>query len=570
VKAEPTFVELFRQRVRATPGAPAIVSDGSVLSYRDVDLASDRLAAVLLEHGLMPGEAVGVSVPRLEVAVCAVLAAMKAGLVVLLLDPEHPVASRIEQVAYARCVLVISDDERKLTHATPNVSPTAQPFAAAVTGTGPAPEDAAYIVYTSGSTGQPKGVVCTHGSLSNVAEAQRRLLHVRAEDRVAINAPVTVDAFYFEITLALGAGACLHVPHGGERQAGPRFRRFLRERDITVLVSTPTKLRTLDPADHKSIRLVVSAGEALDTGLARQWAPGRRLVNAYGPTEATIWTTVADISGTEHEIPLGAAIPGCRVDVLRGDLTDAAADEVGELYISGAGLAIGYLHDPGDDRFIKLRGERAYRTGDRAVRRRDGSLIYVGRDDDQVKVSGFRVELGEVRHHLRQHPQVGDAAVRVDDGRLVAYTTPAGPRAAQAGPEALRQFLESRLPRHKVPASYISLPSLPETTWGKVDLASLPAPAEVSSHSDGGYQAGTPVEQYVMDKVSEMLGRQVDSGDDLFLLGLDSILVARLMNDVNRDLSVELEHIEVFEHPTIDGLAEYIAERSGPSAQVLG
>jgi len=563
MNAGPTFLDLFKWYVRATPDAPAIALSNSTLTYRDVDLASDRMAVVLLEHGVQPQEAVGVSVPQVDVAICAVLAAMKAGAVVLLLDPDHPRTRRIQQVAYARCVLVISDDKHKLTHATPNVAPGMSPAADTVHDPVVIYGSPAYIVYTSGSTGIPKGVVCSHGSLANVALAQRKLLGIRADDRVAVNAPFTVDAFYFEMTLALGAGACLHVPDREQRRAGPAFRRFLRERGITVLVSTPTKLRSLDPADHRSLRLMISAGEALDTGLSRQWAPGRRLVNAYGPTEATIWATLADISGTEPEIGLGTAIPGCRVDVLRSDLTGTGADEVGDLYISGVGLALGYLHDPDNERFIRMPdGRRAYRTGDRAVWHTDGSLIFVGRDDDQVKVSGFRVELGEVQHHLRQHPQVGDAVVRADDGRLVAYTTPASPGGPPAEPGALRRFLADRLPAHMVPTTYVQLPAMPETGWGKVDVASLPTPAEAVSGPDGERPAGTSAEQFLVDRVGEMLGTDVDVADDLFLLGLDSILVAKLMNHVRRELDVELEHIEVFEHPTIASLAEHIAERN--------
>jgi amino acid adenylation domain-containing protein len=569
--APSTFLDVFRQHVHATPDAPALIARDSTLTYGELDLASDRLAAVLRERGVLPQEAVAISVPRVDVAICAVLAAMKARAVVLLLDPEHPHARRLQQVTYARCVVVVSDDEHKLTHATPNVSPAGSPTVATAPAGAAAPGDAAYIVYTSGSTGTPKGVVCSHASLANVVQAQRRLLGVRPDDRVAANAPVTVDAFFFEITLALGAGASLHVPDTAERRAGPPFRRFLTDRGITVLVSTPTKLRSIEPSDHEQVRLVISAGEALDIDLSRRWAPRRRLVNAYGPTETTIWVTIADITGTEREIPLGNAIPGCRVELLRPDLTAADVGEVGELYISGAGLMIGYLHDPRENQFIDTPHGRAYRTGDRAVRRADGSLIFVGRDDEQVKVSGFRIELGEVRHHLLLHPQVRDAAVRVDNGRLVAYTTSTDADAAPTDPDDLRRFLESVLPQHMVPTTYIWLDAMPETGWGKVDIGALPSPAETVSRSGRppGRPVETPIQQFLVDTVGELLDKQVEVDDDLFMLGLNSISVARLMTNVNNSLKVELEHIEVFDNPTIAELAAHIAERSTATTQAL-
>lgn len=566
-----TFLDLFLIQVSATPDAPAIVLTDMTLTYRDVDLASDQIAAVVLERGVLPQEAVAVSVARVDAAICALLGAMKADAAVLLVDPDHPRSRQIQQVTDARCALVISDDAQELTDAMPTVSPGSSPSVKTASGSRAVPGHAAYIVYTSGSTGVPKGVACSHASLANVALAQRGLLDVRPGDRVAVNAPMTVDAFYFEIALALGAGASLHVPDSEQRRPGPQFRRFLHERGITVLVSTPTKLRTLDPADHKGLRLVISAGEALDVGLGGRWAPGRRLVNAYGPTEATIWTTMADISGAEREISLGAAIPGCRVDVLRSDLTQTCADEAGELFISGVGLSLGYLRDPGNDRFVILNGgRRAYRTGDRAVRRSDGSLIFAGRDDDQVKVSGFRVELGEIQHHLRQHDQVGDAVVRVDDGRLVAYVTPPAAGAAQVERHELRGFLEDRLPPHMVPATYVWLPAMPETNWGKVDVASLPTLAQVSSRSGAGRPARTSYEQYLVNKTGEMLRTKVNAEDDLFLLGLESVLIGTLITHVNSDLQVELKEIDVFEHPTIASLAEHIEELKAAARQEIG
>jgi amino acid adenylation domain-containing protein len=423
--------------------------------------------------------------------------------------------------------------------------------------TPPAQGDAAYIVYTSGSTGTPKAVVCEHGALGGVVRAQHELLGVGPGDRVAAIAPQTVDAHIFETTLAICSGAELHIADEDQRHPGLPVRRFLRARQVTVLVATPTTLRTLAPHEHDSLRLVVSAGEAIDPDLARAWAPGRRLVNAYGPTEATIWTTAADIHGDETEISLGSPIPGAHVEVVGPDLSPVGIGEVGELVIGGDGLARGYLNADDGGAFVGTGTDRLYRTGDRVARRADGSLVFVGRDDEQVKLGGLRMEPAEIRHHLLRHPAVRDAAIRVDAGRLVAYVC--GNDGADVDTRELMGFMEDRLPFQMVPTSFVVLDRLPTTEWGKLDTRALPSPFDALRDQAPILPPRTATQERLVKLAAELLGLDdLSVVDDLFMLGLNSLLVARFIARINQDMGVELEPINLFMNPNITALAEYV------------
>jgi len=563
-----TFLDLFAEQVRAMPDAPALVSlGGAAVSYQDLDQAAERWAALLREHGHRAGDVVPVSFPRITVAISAALGVWKACGVLLLLDPErHPWRRLAAQVADAGSRLLIGSDRQLHT---PDIMVLTPEMAAGVEPQpcgGPDPADPAYVVYTSGSTGAPKGVLCGHAGLVNVARACRDLLGVRPEDRIALNAPFVVDACILEIVMSLSSGAALHLagPEDEWRQ-GPRLRRFLTDRQISVLRCTPTRLRSLDPAEYPQLRLVISGGEALDVELARHWAAGRRLFNTYGPAEATIVATVAEISGTEQEIPLGSPLPGCRIEVLRPDLTPTDVDEIGELCISGTGLAHGYTSAEFSGAFVTTGLGRTYRTGDRVVRRKDGSVVFVGRDDDQVKISGFRVELGEITHHLRQHPAVHDAVTRLDGNRLVGYMTPAEPAAPPPRTSEIHNFLQERLPHHFVPVFFIWLPELPTTSGGKVDIDALPG---ATGSTAPGQVPRDPVEEFLLALISTMLDQRVGPGDDLFLKGFSSIHTARLMIAVEREYGIELEHYEVISKPTVADLVGCIHEHisSAPSS----
>jgi amino acid adenylation domain-containing protein len=548
-----TMLDSFRSQVRDNPGADALITSDDRLTYGALDRASDRWATTLYKRGVQPQDVVGVALPRSAVAISAAIGVLKARGVLLMIDSTHPPMRRARLTTEAGCAFVI-DGETELS-ADDAPAPATPPY----------PGDAAYVVFTSGSTGAPKGVVCEHQSLANVVAAQRALLNVGTGDRVALIAPVSVDAFIMELTLGLTSGATVCFADEGQRHPGLPLRRFLRSASVTTLIATPTTLRSLVPEEHFTLQLVISAGESLDTELARQWAPGRRLVNHYGPTEATIWSTHAEICGNETEIPLGEPIPGVRVDVLRPDGSPADVGETGEIYLGGVGIARGYLNAPADNAFVTMAWGRAYRTGDWAVRRADGSLIFAGRRDDQVKLGGLRIELGEVRNHLLQHPAVEDAVIRMHAGRLVAYMT--GPGIEGFNRDELILFMEDRLPMQLVPTTYIALSALPTTNWGKVDVAALPDPADVLLRPVEQVQMPrTPTQRYLVALARELTEISASVTDDLFMLGLNSILVARLIDRIDRDLGVELAPFDIFENSTIVALAERL-DRSAPIAE---
>lgn len=546
----PTFLELFDTHVRRSPTATAVVGEDATANYAELAAAGRAWAAELGDRGVRPDDVVAVCLPRSVDAVAAAIGVFMAGATVLMLETNLPQARRSQLVDQAGCAYIVDAP------LDPARSPGAGEFRR------PRPHDAAYIVFTSGSTGVPKGVVVEHGSLANTIAAQHALLDIEPGDRVALIAPFTVDAFLFELTLALCAGATAHIADEAQRHPGLPLRRFLRTHRITALVATPTTLRSLDPADHRSVRLVMSAGEALDTGLAGQWAPERVLVNAYGPTEATIWATAARISGTETEIGLGEPIPGTRVDVLRDDLTATEVDEPGEIWLSGAGIARGYLNVESAPGFVEAPWGRAYRTGDRAVRRADGTLVFLGRDDDQVKLGGLRVELGEIRAQMLRHPAVTDAAVRVHRDRLVTYVT--GPDTTALNRDDLMLFMEEQLPMQLAPTTYFVVPVIPTTAWGKVDMAALPDPDELLRRQEApAPEPGTELQRYLIALAEELIGAtEVTVADDLFVLGLNSIRVARFIDRINQDKGVELAPVDIFQHPTIAALADRIAAGS--------
>lgn len=543
----PTFLDLFDTHVRRSPTATAVVGNDATASYAELAAAGRAWAAELSDRGVQPQDVVAVCLPRSVDAVAAAIGVFAVGATVLMLETNLPPARRsqlVEEAGGAYTVDAPLDPAR---------SPDTAEFRR------PQPHDAAYIVFTSGSTGVPKGVVVEHGSLANTIAAQHALLDIEPGDRVALIAPFTVDAFLFELTLALCAGATVHIADEAQRHPGLPLRRFLRTNQITALVATPTTLRSLDPADHRSVRLLLSAGEALDTELAGQWAPGRVLINAYGPTEAAIWATAARISGTETEIGLGEPIPGVRVDVLRDDLTATGVDEPGEIWLSGAGIARGYLNADSAHGFVETQWGRAYRTGDRAVRRADGTLVFLGRDDDQIKLGGLRVELGEIRAQMLRHPAVADAAVRVHKDRLVTYVT--GPDATALNRDDLMLFMEEQLPMQLAPTTYVVVPGIPTTAWGKVDMTALPDPDELLRRPEApAAEPATELQRYLIALAEELIGATgVTVADDLFVLGLNSIRVARFIDRINQDRGVELAPVDIFQHPTIAALADRIA-----------
>ncbi|WP_405750959.1 non-ribosomal peptide synthase/polyketide synthase [Streptomyces sp. NBC_01411] len=541
--------ELFAARVAAAPDAVALVCDDTELTYRQLDARANRFAHALIARGVGPEQVVAVSLPRSMESVVAVLGVLKAGAAYLPVDPAYPQSRIAFMLDDARPAVVIDNPatvtEGDWPHTDPHITPdTRHP---------------AYVIYTSGSTGRPKGVVVSHGGVSGLVAAQADRLGLAQGSRVLQFASPSFDASFWDLCGALLTGAALVLAPAEAPLEALTDRRC----SVTHVTLPPSALAALDGAELTATTLVV-AGEACPPELVQRWAPGRRMINAYGPTETTVCATMSDpLSPGTGVPPIGRPVAGFRTYVLDERLRLVPPGVPGELYVSGAGLARGYLDRPGltAGRFTACpfgpAGARMYRTGDLVRRRADGELEYVGRADQQVKVRGFRVELGEVEAALAEHPAVARTAVAAQDDRLVGYVV-ARPGLAARPPE-LAAYLRERLPDYLVPAVFMVLDALPLTPNGKLDRAALPMPEATQAGS--GRVPRTPQEQILAELFAEVLGvERVSVDDDFFELGGHSLLATRLAARVRSVLGVELGLRALFQAPTVVGLAEALAE----------
>ncbi|WP_405912206.1 non-ribosomal peptide synthase/polyketide synthase [Streptomyces sp. NBC_00963] len=541
--------ELFAARVAAAPDAVALVCDDTELTYRQLDARANRFAHALIARGVGPEQVVAVSLPRSMESVVAVLGVLKAGAAYLPVDPAYPQSRIAFMLDDARPAVVIDNPatvtEGDWPHTDTHITPdTRHP---------------AYVIYTSGSTGRPKGVVVSHGGVASLVAAQADRLGLAQGSRVLQFASPSFDASFWDLCGALLTGAALVLAPAEAPLEALTDRRC----SVTHVTLPPSALAALDGAELTATTLVV-AGEACPPELVQRWAPGRRMINAYGPTETTVCATMSDpLSPGTGVPPIGRPVAGFRTYVLDERLRIVPPGVPGELYVSGAGLARGYLDRPGltAGRFTACpfgpAGARMYRTGDLVRRRADGELEYVGRADQQVKVRGFRVELGEVEAALAEHSAVARTAVAAQDDRLVGYVV-ARPGLA-ARPAELAAYLRERLPDYLVPAVFMVLDALPLTPNGKLDRAALPVPEATQAGS--GRVPRTPQEQILAELFAEVLGvERVSVDDDFFELGGHSLLATRLAARVRSVLGVELGLRALFQAPTVVGLAEALAE----------
>ncbi|HET7229444.1 MAG TPA: amino acid adenylation domain-containing protein [Longimicrobium sp.] len=610
---EAPFHRLFEAQAARTPDAEAIRFAGETVTYADLNARANLLARRLV--GLLPDEVpegglravvaatsvaspenpgpggtrvsepiVAVSLDRGPEQIVALLAANKAGAAFLPVDPRYPAERRrwmlddsgarviITTRALAAdlpetgaAVLAIDAEDEIAPGDLSNLSHDTDP------------EGAAYVIFTSGSTGRPKGVVVPHRGIGNLAAAQRDAFAIDADARVLQFASLSFDAGVAEVVHTLLAGACLVLADSERMIPGPGLVSLLRDERVTHATLPPPVLAALPDADLPDLRTLASAGEALSAEVARRWARGRRLLNAYGPTETTICATLATVTGDEARPPIGRPIANVAVYVLEDGDQLAPVGVPGELYVGGIGVARGYLNRPGltaerfvPDAFGAAPGARLYRTGDRVRWRADGQLEYLGRTDAQVKLRGFRIEPGEVEAVLREQPSVRDAVVILREdapgaARLVAYVTAAEGRTVDAA--ALRGAAVSRLPEHMVPSAIVAVDAIPLTPNGKVDRAALPAP---ESHAAGSIARPlTPTEEALASIWVELLGDgDVAPDDNFFELGGHSLLAAQVIGRIGSVFGVELPVRTVFEAPRLSQLAAQVdaTRRAGTGA----
>jgi amino acid adenylation domain-containing protein len=578
---------LFEARAAERPDAPAVLFRGRATSYAELDRRAGALAGRLCALGVGPDVRVAVLMEGGPELATALLAVLKAGGAYVPLDPEYP-AERIRYVVEdSRAALLLT--HAPAAHRLPDppvpvlrVDEAEEDAAAAPLPPRVPAEALAYVIYTSGSTGRPKGVGVPHRALVAYARAQGARQGLGPADRVAQLSSIGFDVSAGEIFPTWAAGGAVVFRPAGVPSLGPAFFRWMADEGVTV-ADPPTALwhvwvddlEASGQAPPESLRLVMPAGERARPAALERWrrlAPRARWLNGYGPTEATVIATVHEPAPDEAgEVAIGTGLGGTRAHVLDAALRPAAGGEAGELFLGGPAVARGYLGRPAltaerflPDPFAGVPGARMYRTGDRARRRPDGALEYLGRLDDQVKVGGFRVEPGEVEAVLASHPRVAQAAVtapRDAEGaaRLAGYVVPRPGESVGEG--ELRRWLRARLPGYMVPATLTVMDALPRNEHGKVDRRALLAP---SAAADAGAPPRTETEAALVEIWREVLGAPaLGVDDDFFDLGGHSLLGMQVLSRVRRRFGVELPVRALFDAPTPARLAELVDASAG-------
>ncbi|WP_246632551.1 non-ribosomal peptide synthetase [Pseudonocardia nigra] len=441
-----TWPRLFAAQVRRAPDAVAVVCEDERLTYRELDARANRLAHVLTARGAGPERVVALALPRGVDLIVAQVAVLKSGSAYLPLDTDHPPARLEWMLADAAPVAVLTTAELAADLPAGDVPLLLidDPAVATAAGSDPAPEldvrNAAYVIYTSGSTGRPKGVVVSHTGVAKLVATQVERFGIGPHSRVLQFASPAFDVAFWDLCLGLLSGGRLVVVPAERRVPGPELTEYAHRHGVTFMILPPALLAAM-PADLTLPPATLLAGtERVSPELVARWAPGRRMFNAYGPTEATVNSTLGECDPARPgpTVPIGVADPMTTVHVLDEWLRPVPDGVDGELYLGGPGLARGYLGRPGltAERFVAnpwTPGERMYRTGDLVRRGPDGMLDFRGRTDDQVKIRGYRVEPGEVESALLAHDAVGQATVAARDGRLVGYVVPARDAQHQVG-----------------------------------------------------------------------------------------------------------------------------------------
>ncbi len=568
----------FENQVQKNPEAVAIEYGEQRLTYAEVDQKANQVAHYLQKQGIGPEMLVGICVHRSPEMIIGLLGVMKAGAAYVPIDPAHPQ----ERIAYmlqdteAKVVLT----QQELVDLLPEMeidvvcldgdalaTEPVEPVVSSVTS-----RNLAYVIYTSGSTGQPKGVMVEHRSAVNLAHALIRGYQVDETSRVLQLTSFSFDVSVGEIMISLLSGATLVIEDREKLLPGPELLKVLQERRVTTIMTVPSVLSALPEGELPDLRTLTTGGEPCSRDLVARFGKGRRFFNCYGPTEATVVTTMAMCSDAEETPTIGRPLPNVKLYVLDKNMQPVPVGVPGELYIGGECLARGYWKRPEltEATFIAnpfgQEGERIYKTGDLVRYLPDGRLEFLDRLDEQVKIRGFRIELGEIEAALRQHPAVHEAVViartvQRGEKRLAAYLT-AIEGESIPDREELNQMLKRFLPDYMVPSGYVWLEKIPLTINGKVDRKALPDPDWGVRDGEGTYVAPrTPAEEMVANVYAQVLSvDQVGVYDSFFDLGGHSLLATQAVSRLQEAFGVDIPLRLLFEAPTVEELGQRISD----------
>ncbi|KAF9556227.1 hypothetical protein EC968_008377, partial [Mortierella alpina] len=571
---------LFELQVERTPGTVAVVHGDVSITYAELNVRANSLAHRLLTLGVQPDDLVAICVERSPAMIIGILAILKAGGAYVPLDPFYASDRLRDIIADASPKLLLADQGGKevlgenIISAISTVDPTTQEQNATENPQDPelTPQHLAYIIYTSGSTGKPKGVMVEHQGVVSLVQYHSELIGVHEGSRMLQFASISFDFSVWEIFLALCSGATLVLAPSSMRMDRDLLWNYMIQHSVTHATFTPSFLQDGQelPRSIESLTLTLG-GEALGPTLLQNLIrQGITVFNDYGPTEASIsaatWKCPTNFEG--DIVPIGRAVRNAQLYVLDDQQQPVLLGAVGELYISGLGLARGYLNKPEQtaERFIKDpfssdKDARMYRTGDLVRYLPDGNLVYLGRTDHQVKIRGFRIELGEIEAALTDHKWVSEAAVLAlgsdNDKHLVAYVV-SDPR--DQLPCCLRAHLLDKLPQYMVPAAYVRLDAMPRTANEKLDRKALPVPDE-DSYAREAYEAPQGEVEIKLAEIWKVLLQleYIGRHDNFFALGGHSLLAAKMLDQLRRiGLSVSVRAL--FELPTLSALAKSVKD----------
>jgi amino acid adenylation domain-containing protein len=577
----PCVPELVRRRTAVAPEALAVSAGSDRLTYGELDRRSNQLAYYLRTLGVNPGSVVALCLERSVDFPVGALAILKVGAAYLPLDTKAP-SERLKLMLETAQVSVVLTNSAMLKSLAGNARRLvaldrfaaeisrcpAEPIPVLVS-----PEHPVYVIFTSGSTGTPKAVQVGHASLLNLIEWHNRTFQVTPEDRATQLASIGFDAAVWELWPHLVAGASVHVVDDETRAQPEELRDWLVRERITISF-LPTllaeRMMQLPWPTETALRILLTGADTLH----QYPSPSLpfTLVNNYGPTECTVVATSGTIfaaKAADRRPSIGKPIDNVEVYILDGNMKRMPAGQIGEIFVGGACLALGYLNDLAltaerfvRDPFSSVAGARLYRTGDLGCYAADGSIEFHGRVDDQVKIRGYRIELNEVTSALLRHPGVRESTVVAsehDHGekRLVAYLVPL---AACPNVSELRDFLGQTLPDYMIPAAFVTLGALPIGSNGKVDRALLPAPSDENVLRDEALVSPrTPTEQRIAAIVGSLLNLDnVGVNDNFFFLGGNSLFGTQVIARLRDAFNVEVSLLALFDHPTVAACANEV------------